>query len=97
MIDLDQTQLDEVRNILKGIVPDCEIRVFGSRVDGRAQKFSDLDIALVCPGRLDQHILGKVKDAFAESDLPIQVDVHDWYALSSSFKKIIESSFEIID
>ncbi len=97
MIDLDQTQLDEVRTILKGIVPDCEIRVFGSRVDGRAQKFSDLDIVLVGPERLDQYILEKVKDVFANSDLPIQVDIHDWNALSSSFKKVIEKSYETID
>jgi len=96
MIDLERWQLEEIKTVLKHYVPDCEVRVFGSRVNGRSQKFSHLDIALVCSAKLDHHTLEKVKDAFAESDLPIQIDVHDWHTLSDSFKQIIEADYESI-
>jgi uncharacterized protein len=96
MIDLDGEWLEEVKTILRRFVPECEVRVFGSRVNGRAQRFSDLDIALLGPGKLDFSTLEKLKDAFAESDLPVQVDVHDWHALSADFKKRIESRYENI-
>ncbi|MFO7731050.1 MAG: nucleotidyltransferase domain-containing protein [Spirochaetia bacterium] len=96
MIDLEPGQLEEIKGILSQHVPGCEVRVFGSRVNGRAEQFSDLDLALVCAAKLDHHTLERVKDAFAESDLPIQIDVHDWHSLSDSFKKIIEAGYENI-
>ncbi len=97
MIDVDIDQLEEVKSILRRLVPECEVRVFGSRINGRAQRFSDLDIALVGPAKLEYSTLEKVKDAFAESDLPIQVDVHDWHTLSPSFKQNIEANYEILE
>ena len=97
MIDLSRDELEEVKAILRRFVPECEVRVFGSRINGRAQRFSDLDIALVGSGKLDFSTLEKLKDAFAESDLPIQVDVHDWHALSAEFKEVIDSGYEKID
>ena len=97
MIDLDGEQLQEVKAILKRFVPECEVRAFGSRVNGRARRFSDLDLALVGAEKLDPGILEKLKDAFAESDLLIQVDVHDWHALSADFMNVIDSRYEKLD
>lgn len=97
MIDIDRAQMEGTRTILRRFVSDCEIRAYESRVNGRSQRFSDLDIALVCAEKLDHSTFSAVKDAFAESDLPIQVDVHDWHALSGSFKGIIEAGYENIE
>ena len=97
MIDLSRDELEEVKAILRRFVPECEVRVFGSRINGRAQRFSDLDIALVGSGKLDFSTLEKLKDAFSESDLSIQVDVHDWYGLSADFKNVVDSGYEKID
>jgi predicted nucleotidyltransferase len=47
MIDLNPDQLEEVKAILRRLVPECEVRVFGSRIPGRARSFSDLDIAVL--------------------------------------------------
>jgi predicted nucleotidyltransferase len=43
---------------------------FGSRVQGTAKPFSDLDLAVMGDVPLDFRQLADLKDAFAESDLP---------------------------
>jgi len=96
MIDLDKEYLDEVRRILRDYVPDCEVRVFGSRVDGTAKRYSDLDLALVSSKKLDSQQLARLKDAFSLSDLPIMVDILDWSATSLEFRKAIERQFEVL-
>ena len=94
MIDLAPQHLATVRRILAEHVPECEARVFGSRVSGKAKPYSDLDVALVGPARLDIARLGRLREALQESDLPIRVDVLDWYAISESFRRVIEKEFE---
>ncbi len=96
MIDLDQTYLDEVRRILRDHVPECEARVFGSRVDGTSRRYSDLDLVLVAAQKLDSRRVAQLKEAFSLSDLPIMVDVLDWSATSPEFRKVIERRYEVL-
>ncbi len=96
MIDMDEKDLANVRRILKEHAPDCEARAFGSRIEGKADKFSDLDLALVSDQKLDWRKIEVLKDAFAASDLPITVDVIDWHAISDEFRALIEKKYEII-
>src|SRR3990172_1122859 len=96
MIDLKPSHLAEVKRILQEHAPGCEVRVFGSRLNGKAGKNSDLDLVLVGKGLLDWRMLESIKDAFAASDLPFMVDVLDWHALSASFREIIEKKYEVI-
>jgi uncharacterized protein len=96
MIDMDEKDLANVRRILKEHAPDCEVRVFGSRIEGKAGKFSDLDLALVADQKLEWRKIELLKDAFAASDLPITVDVIDWHAISDEFRTIIDKKYEII-
>ncbi|WP_432823392.1 nucleotidyltransferase family protein [Trichloromonas sp.] len=96
MIDLDKTCLDEVRRILRDHVPECEVRVFGSRVDGTARRYSDLDLALVDAKKLDSRRLARLKEAFSRSNLPILVDVLDWSVTSPEFRKVIEKRYEVL-
>ncbi|MBN1972950.1 MAG: nucleotidyltransferase domain-containing protein [Sedimentisphaerales bacterium] len=96
MIDLEEQYLDEIKQILADKVPDCEVRVFGSRIEGKAKKFSDLDLALVGKDKLDWRKIELLKDAFSASDIPIIVDVIDFNAISDEFRKIIEKNYEII-
>ena len=96
MIDLKPTHLTEVKRILRKHAPGCEVRVFGSRLNGTARKNSDLDLVLVSSKSLDWHTLENIKDTFAESDLPFMVDVLDWHTISRSFQEIIEKQYEVI-
>lgn len=96
MIDLAPEQLASVVRLLGAQVPDCEVRAFGSRVSGRAKPYSDLDLALLGPGRLPLERLAALREAFAESELPIRVDLVDWQALSENFRAIIAANCEVI-
>jgi type I restriction enzyme S subunit len=96
MIDLKPAHLAEVKRILQEHALGCEVRVFGSRLNGTAGKNSDLDLVLVGKGLLDWRMLESIKDAFAESDLPFRVEVQDWHTISDSFHKIIEKQYEVI-
>lgn len=96
MIDLKADQLGAVSRIIGEHVPDCEVRVFGSRVRGTAKPWSDLDVALVASGQLDMITMANIREAFEESDLSIRVDVLDWHAISPEFQAVINDCFEVL-
>ena len=70
MIDLAPQHLETIQRILREHVPACEVRAFGSRVNGTTKSYSDLDLAVVGSGRLADDTLRRLKEAFEESDLP---------------------------
>jgi uncharacterized protein len=94
MIDLPSEYLAQVEMILAEHVPGLEVRAFGSRVQGGARPYSDLDLAVAGP--VDSHQLQALRDAFADSNLPFQVDVLDWHATSPSFQKVIQKQYEVV-
>ena len=96
MIDLEKTLLDKVKQILNANVPNYKALMFGSRVYGTAKKFSDIDIALIGPEKIDWREIESLKDIFAESDLPMIVDIVDFNSVAKSFKKIINKNYEVI-
>ena len=96
MLDLQPEYRAMVESLLAAYFPDCEVRVYGSRVKGDAAKYSDLDISIVGSAKLDRTQLIELRNAFDESDLPIRVDVHDWHNTSPEFQKIIEERYVVI-
>jgi predicted nucleotidyltransferase len=96
MIDIEEKYLAQIRRILSEQVPDCEVRVFGSRVEAKAVKFSDLDLVLIGSGKLDWRRIELLKDAFAASDLPMTVDVIDYNAISKEFRAVVDKQYEVI-
>lgn len=96
MVDVAPEHLEVIRSILAQYAPDCEIRVFGSRVNGRASKYSDLDLVLVGARKKDWKELEKIKEAFSMSDLPFTVDVLDWNDTAQGIRDAIEARYEVI-
>ncbi|MBZ0272070.1 nucleotidyltransferase domain-containing protein [bacterium] len=96
MIDVGEKDLNTIRAILRAQVPECEVRAFGSRVNGTARRFSDLDLALVGADKIDWRRIMRLKEDFEYSDLPFRVDVIDWNASSETFREIIGEKFEVI-
>lgn len=89
-IDISNHELILVKQILEKYVPEYEVQVFGSRVRGRTEKNSDLDLVIMTDKPLPVLTLADLKEAFSESDLPFRVDVVDWACTKESFRKIIE-------
>ena len=96
MIDLNPNHLGTVKTILAEHVPECEVRAFGSRATWTAKDYSDLDLAILGKGPLDWTTLGRLKEAFEESDLPMRVDVLDWHIISEGFREVIEREHVVL-
>ncbi|MFH1829814.1 MAG: nucleotidyltransferase domain-containing protein [Pseudomonadota bacterium] len=96
MIDVRPEHLAEIRRILALHAPDCEVRAFGSRVNGRPEPSSDLDLVLMGPEKFDWRFIERLKDAFAASDLPFMVDVIDWHDMSEEFRNLVEKKYEVV-
>ena len=96
MIEIAADQLAKVKSLLSQHVPGCEVRAFGSRVNGTTKPYSDLDLAVVASGRLSGDTLRHLREAFEESDLPFRVDVLDWGTVSPEFQRVIERKYEVI-
>jgi len=96
MIDLDDHHLKQVKHIIARLAPECEARVFGSRVNGKAKPYSDLDLVLIAKQKMDWRRLEDIKQAFSGSDLPFMVDVIEWHDLSDDFKRLIQARYEVI-
>ena len=89
-IDLNPRDWEIVRSILARHVPQYEVWAFGSRATRTAKTFSDLDLAIITDHPLGLSLNAAITDDFAESDLPIKVDVVDWATTSEAFRRIIE-------
>ncbi len=96
MIDIEDKDIEIIKNILLKYLPYKEIRVFGSRVKGTARRYSDIDLAVVGSERIDRKLLFKIQDEFEFSELSIRVDIVDWCSISEEFKKIINEKYETL-
>lgn len=96
MIDISHDHLKTVLAILSEHVPDYEVWAFGSRVNQRPKRHSDLDLVIRTNSSLPVNVLANLRDSFSESNLPFKVDVVDWAKISKDFQKIIRENFEVI-
>ena len=92
-ITITASELAIVQDILQRLIPEREVRAFGSRVGGRKKKFSDLDLAIMGQEPVPPATMTDLKDAFIESDLPFKVDIVDWATTSPTFRNIIEARY----
>ncbi len=96
MIDLSPEHLDQVRDILRRLVPDRRVIAFGSRVSGEARPFSDLDLLLVSEKPLDWRLLCELRLAFSESDLPVVADLLDRHDLDEAMVRLVKQQGVIL-
>jgi len=95
-IDVQPDDLAAVKKILAHHVPEYEVWAFGSRVKGKARRFSDLDLAIVTDTPLSLERLAALREAFVESALPFKADLLDWAATSSNVKAGIAAAHLVI-
>ncbi len=96
MLDIEERDKDEVLQILNRYLPDIEVGAFGSRVSGRAGKFSDLDLVAMTTEPLSVQTTIALQNSFSDSNLSFTVDIVDWASTDENFRKIILNSYEVI-
>jgi uncharacterized protein len=76
----------------------AEVWAYGSRVNGRSHDGSDRDLVVRNPPDLNQGFRGLVwlREALAESDLPILVDVQDWARLPGEMRREVERAHVVL-
>lgn len=96
MLDLTPEQLEVTRAILRRRVPGVPVWAFGSRVTGKARKYSDLDLAVGNDRPLPLAVLAELENDFSESDLGFRVDVVDWVSANEEFKAAVGERMELV-
>jgi len=96
MINIAAGHIETIKKILAEFIDGCEVRAFGSRINGAAKEHSDLDLAVVGHGKLKRRTKMLLREAFEDSDLPFRVDVIDYNAVSNEFRSIIDKKYEIL-
>ena len=90
MLELLPHDLAIVCHILAKHVPDHDVWAFGSRTQGTARRYSDLDLAIITETALSFQVSGSLREDFSESDLSFRVDILDWATTAQPFRRIVE-------
>ena len=83
---------DNHLKIIKGVLNKYPYKfyLFGSRANGEAREFSDLDLCYKEP--ISDSIIVLIEEEFEESNLPYKVDFVSWSRCSFDFKNSIRDS-----
>lgn len=76
------------RTVYKYLSTSYQIFVFGSRARGTNRKYSDVDLGLKGPQKIDSKTIFKLKNELAESNIPYLIDVADFSGEETNFKKL---------
>ena len=90
MLDLDQRHINFIKENIWAEIPNVEIYIFGSRTQGNALEYSDVDIALKNEVKIPIETILKLKVKFENSTFPYKVDIVDLKNLKDKFRGIIE-------
>ncbi len=94
-LDLTPEQVEMVRGLLRTHLPDTTVWAYGSRVTGKANRYSDLDLVTFAPAAHTRQV-AELRDAFDESNLPFRVDLFVWDEVPFSFHPYIRLSHVVL-
>ena len=90
MLDLDPKYIDFIKETILVEIPNVEIYIFGSRMQGNALEYSDVDIALKDKEKISIESILKLRIKFENSTFPYKVDIVDLKNLKDEFRGIIK-------
>lgn len=81
--------LEEARRIVLGFeeIKEYAVFIFGSRADGSAHQRSDIDIGILGNQALPAFIKSDIQEKLEECDIPLRVDLIDFYKADPNFRK----------
>lgn len=91
MIKLTKEQFLIITDILHRHFPTAKIWFFGSRVNGNARKYSDLDVMIQMQDDKKQTFID-AKDEFEKSDLPFLVDLVNFDKVNFELRESVMES-----
>ena len=97
MLDLDPKYIDFIKETILVEIPNVEIYIFGSRMQGNALEYSDVDIALKDKEKISIESILKLKVKFENSTFPYEVDIVDLNNIKESFRNLIQDDLVLLD
>ena len=95
-LHLEPRQLVMIEQMLQDFIPEARVWCFGSRILGQSLKrFSDLDLVVRNEENLHAE-LGKLREAFEASNLPIKMDLLEWNQLPDWLKQEIFEEYVVL-
>lgn len=94
MISLDEKSKEIIEDILSAYIEKNSLLVFGSRLSGKCEDYSDLDLVVRSENPIPFSEYLALKDELEFSELPMRVDLLDWQRISPEFREIIEENCE---
>jgi predicted nucleotidyltransferase len=91
---LTAKQYETISVLFSEYLPSVPVWVYGSRITGKHRRNSDFD-AVVFASRQNSQV-GKLREAFDESNLPFRVDLHIWDELPESFHENIQNNYRTL-
>lgn len=89
-IDITAGQRKTILTLLERHLPGTETWVYGSRAKWTSRPQSDLDLVVFATTEQGSQV-GKLREAFEESDLPFRVDLFIWDEVPEQFREQIEA------
>lgn len=74
-----------------------QVFLFGSRVNGKAAKYSDYDIGILGKNALPSKTKMLIEESLEESNIPCKVDIVDFSLVSSNFRNTALSKIKKYD
>lgn len=96
-LDLESKYVDFIKSLVRSVLKNADIFIFGSRVQGKAKEYSDVDIALKSAEEIPFEKILILKAKFSESTFPYKVDIVDLNSLDKNFLSIIQPDLYKID
>ena len=96
-LDLESRYVDFIKTLVQSELKNTEIFIFGSRVQGKAREYSDVDIALKSSAEIPFEKILLLKAKFSDSTFPYEVDIVDLNTLDKNFLNIIQPDLYKID
>ena len=94
-LQLNEEHRALVQALLERYLPGTEVWAYGSRANGAARPWSDLDLVAFA-GPTQQNAVAELRDAFEESDLPFRVDLFVWDEIPETFRKNIRKAHRVL-
>ncbi|WP_038327312.1 nucleotidyltransferase family protein [Kingella kingae] len=96
-LDISPDELQIVQTILRQHIPQRTVWAFGSRVNGKAKPYSDLDLAVLGDMSLSLAEHADLVDwCFRNSDLPWKADLVDWCLIGDEFRAIVAARYFVV-
>lgn|SRR3990167_3814418 len=89
MKTIDKNLKQKLVRLVKAIVPDAKIYLFGSYATGNATELSDIDLAIESNTKLSRFDIYEIKSIIEASNIIEDIDIVDLDQVDLNFKKSI--------